>query len=402
MLDLTRNQELSDEEIAAHFPLFYLLSSDRDLLNRLNKLLQRDGFLAVYDRAGRTHYLLDGRQNLYRSKFAIEQIVDRYYQLSGQKRAERLEEVKESELQRSLGSRREESKLDEIWHLLSPKKSLAPSSRETGSELTSSFRYTTGSGTEEREDSPGCPPTSAPTGHRSRDLSCRTEVAPPASFSPSASGGGEQAESSPVWIRCEESSAAYALATHAVSPADLSPKELRQKLRKLKRAAIHEVLRRFQFEPSLSGCRLIFKALELAPRDPIRMKPLSRNLYPLLARNKEEKRKPRHIERLILYAVQDAGFKLGNIDCLSILYRASRCEFHERLNACGLAERNYSERPWKLAGVSSRPLLRDREEVADNDASHCLGDKKARPDMTGEGEARLQEQTEQRPFAEAA
>ena len=71
--------ELSDDQLSKQYPLFYLVSSDKDLLNRLNKLLEKEGILAIYDIAGRNKYILDGRDNLFKVKYRVEQILEKFY-----------------------------------------------------------------------------------------------------------------------------------------------------------------------------------------------------------------------------------------------------------------------------------------------------------------------------------
>lgn len=56
---------------------FYIAASDRDLLAKVTDLLKRKGgMVGVVDTAGRVHFLVDGRSNLYRATENIMSVAD--------------------------------------------------------------------------------------------------------------------------------------------------------------------------------------------------------------------------------------------------------------------------------------------------------------------------------------
>lgn len=59
---------------------FDVASTDRDVLQKVNNILQRQGYIALGDGAGRQHYLVDGRRNLYKAAHNIQDLSKQSYE----------------------------------------------------------------------------------------------------------------------------------------------------------------------------------------------------------------------------------------------------------------------------------------------------------------------------------
>ena len=53
----------------------YVVCSDKGLLDRINRMLKRNGVIGIADAEGKFHYFVDGRQNTGRTVAEVSDIV---------------------------------------------------------------------------------------------------------------------------------------------------------------------------------------------------------------------------------------------------------------------------------------------------------------------------------------
>ena len=91
----------SDQEVG-----FYVVCSDRMILDNINSLLKKKGIVGISDTAGRVHYLVDARKNIYAAANHIVGEAARNLDLSSVSQAGILEATEETlthnEMDRSL------------------------------------------------------------------------------------------------------------------------------------------------------------------------------------------------------------------------------------------------------------------------------------------------------------
>lgn len=73
---------------------FYIAASDRDLLAKVTDLMKRKGgMIGVVDTAGRVHFLVDGRSNLYQATENIMSVADRIESFDARRPAHTPEQI---------------------------------------------------------------------------------------------------------------------------------------------------------------------------------------------------------------------------------------------------------------------------------------------------------------------
>lgn len=257
--------ELSDDQLSKQYPLFYLVSSDKDLLNRLNKLLEKDGILAIYDIAGRNKYILDGRDNLFKVKYRVEQILEKFY-----------------------GEGFINDKKDNV---VIPDKINRNNSMIFFENKYPNDKYQ----------------------YIKQDYYNKISIY----------DNKEIYQVSKIIQKTDDNMNS----TPLLNGDDLNEEKLNKYMSELKKKAIIESLDKYNINSNLSAYKYIADILDMCNCDPMKLRPLSKNVYPVLA--KKYNKDCRVIERVILYGVSKSGFRLGNIDCLSMLYCYARLKFSE-------------------------------------------------------------------------
>lgn len=275
------NIELTDEQIAKKYPLFYLVSTDKDLLNKLNKMLEKDGIIGIYDIAGRTKYILDGRDNLFKVKFRIQQVLEKHY---SPHIFDNNLEVSEDDIIRNLDKSKFDIQSDEFW----------------SGNRASSLNY-------ENIDNY--------QSEKQNDNSLQLD---------------EKVE---TYLNYHDFYEKIYEQNNQISK-----DKLYNYLEFIKKKSIEETLDKYNISQSLSAYKYIYEILFNSTTDPLKLRPLSKSVYPIIA--KKYNKNVRLIERVILYGISKSGFKQGNIECLSLLYRHSRSIFDKYIEEFNNLDKN--------------------------------------------------------------
>ncbi len=252
-------------------PTFWLLGSDRELFSRFDAMLREDGYIGVYSKAGRVCYMVDARSSLYRARFSFMQGMDQWY-------GDRIREyIRSQGLRLPKAAEKPPQSTSVHWS--------QKAQNELDAELDALALR------QQRED----PYLKEMEFDSIKQMEAYRSYR---EFLEKETG----AEGKPH----------FDLFSKRFSDLRLSDQE--------KRELVQSVLSEQDVPPRLGGYKILEDILMMLDMDPQKLKPLSKHVYPAVA--KRHHMKVRHMEKLISYALSRSGRQGSNLELLSRFYRS--------------------------------------------------------------------------------